>query len=214
MNMTDMIKKYPACAILRNIPDDILEDYAGAAYQGGIRLFEVAMNTDHAPRQINFLRTALPEDAIIGAGTVLTLKDCHEACTAGASFFLTPSVSEETLNYCRQLSIPIIPGVMTPSDAALSLKYGCRLLKLFPASCMPPNYIKSLKGPFPDTDYIAVGGVSPANLHDFLRQGYIGAGIGSSLFPQTYLTTKNWPAAAEYLTHFLSPLQTIQKTPS
>lgn len=206
--MIDLIKKNPVCAILRNIPDEILEDYAGAAYQGGIRLFEVAMNTDHASRQIGILRNSLPEDAIIGAGTVLTLKDCHNAFSAGARFFLTPSTSEETLNYCLQLSIPIIPGVMTPSDTALSMKYGCRLLKLFPASCMPPNYIKNLKGPFPDTDYIAVGGVSPANIHTFLNQGYIGVGIGSSLFPKDYITTKNWTTAAEYLTNFLSPLQT------
>lgn len=199
MNLIDTIKKYPICAILRKIPDDMLDDYAKAAYQGGIRMFEVAMNTDGAAQQIERLQRILPDDAVVGAGTVLSLADCNNAHSAGARFFLTPSASEETLNYCRQLAVPVIPGVMTPSDVALCMKYGCHLLKLFPAGCMPQNYLKSLKGPFSTTEYIAVGGVSPANMLEFFQQGYIGVGIGSNLIPKEYADNRKWGLAAEYL---------------
>lgn len=211
MNMIDMINKNPVCAILRKIPENILEDYANAAYLGGIRLFEVAMNTENAAKQIDFLQRKLPKDAVIGAGTVLTLTDCHNALLAGAQFFLTPSASEETLNYCRQLSVPLIPGVMTPSDVALCMRYGFHLMKLFPAGCMPSNYLKSLKGPFSGTEYLAVGGVSPSNMQEFFRQGYIGVGIGSNLIPKQYVDDKKWALAADYLKKALSGSEETQR---
>ena len=64
---------------------------------------------------------------------------------------------------------------------------------------MPKNYIKSLKGPFDDTDYVAIGGVNRENMADFLAQGYIGVGMGSNVIPKEMVERNVWIGAAEYV---------------
>lgn len=206
MTVYEMFKKNPVCAILRNIPDDRIVLYAQTAYQAGIRLFEVAMNTKNAAAQIGLLKSRLPKDGVVGAGTVLSLSDCQSAYSAGAQFFLTPSASVRTMEFCVENEIPLIPGVMTPSDVALCVSHGFHLLKLFPAGCMPPGYVKSLRGPFDGTEYIAVGGVSPENMGEFFRQGYVGVGIGSNLIPKKMADEGRWDDAENYLSGWMGTL--------
>ncbi len=204
--MEQLFKKHKVCAILRGLSDEVCLPYARAAYNGGIRLFEVAMNSEHPAKQIEILRTHLGKDAAVGAGTVTTLERCREAEAAGAAFFLTPSVSVPVLEYCRAHDILLLPGVMTPSDVAICLEYGCRTMKLFPAGELPLSYIKSLKGPFDGTEYVAVGGVGRENLHTFLENGFIGAGIGKALIPEAYRKNGLWEEASAYIKEMLSGL--------
>lgn len=197
--MRELFEKNHICAIMRNIPGEIALDYARAAYSGGIRMFEVAMNTADGPRQIELLRNGLGSDSYVGAGTVIDETRCRDAHAAGASFFLTPSVSVTTFEYCRKHQIPLLPGVLTPSDVGICLEYGYDVMKLFPAGEMPAGYIKSLKGPFDQTDYVAVGGVSPDNYRQYLAGGYIGVGIGSNLIPSEYIKNRMWREATEHI---------------
>lgn len=192
------------CAILRNIPSELSLNYAKAAYEGGIRLFEVAMNTSDGAFQIELLKRGLPDDVSIGAGTVITKERCEDARNAGAKFFLTPSVSVQVFDYCNQYRIPLLPGVLTPSDVNCCLAAGYKTMKLFPANEMPKTYIRSLKGPFEGTDYVAVGGVSLQNYSSFLAAGYIGVGIGSNLIPAEYVKERDWVKAAEYIRSHLN----------
>lgn len=205
--MEQLFKKQKVCAILRGLTDDICLPYAQAAYNGGIRIFEVAMNSEHPVRQIEILKNHLGSDAFVGAGTVTTTERCKEAEAAGASFFLTPSVSVPVLEYCRDHDIPLLPGVMSPSDVALCLEYGYRTLKLFPAGELPMSYVKSLKGPFDGTEYVAVGGVGRDNLRAFLQNGFIGAGIGKALIPETCRRDRMWEEASDYIREMLSGLE-------
>ncbi|MEW4412743.1 bifunctional 4-hydroxy-2-oxoglutarate aldolase/2-dehydro-3-deoxy-phosphogluconate aldolase [Clostridium sp. AN503] len=204
--MEQLFKKHKICAILRGLPDEVCLPYAQAAYNGGVRIFEVAMNSDHPARQIEILKTHLGNDASVGAGTVTTQERCREAESAGASFFLTPSVSVPVLEYCRERHIPLLPGVMTPSDVSFCLEYGYRVMKLFPAGDLPLSYIKSLKGPFDETEYVAVGGVGKENVQEFLKNGFIGAGIGKALIPKVYRENGMWQEASLYIKEMLSVL--------
>lgn len=205
--MEQLFRKYKICAILRGLPEEICLSYAQAAYDGGIRIFEVAMNSECPIRQIEILKTNLSQDAVVGAGTVTTLERCREAKSAEASFFLTPSVSIPVLEYCQSHDIPLLPGVMTPSDVALCLEYGFRTMKLFPAGDLPSGYIKSLKGPFEETEYVAVGGVKRENVNTFLQNGFIGVGIGSGLIPREYRKNGMWEEAASYIKEIILKLQ-------
>lgn len=204
--MEQLFRKHKVCAILRGMTDDICLSYARAAYNGGIRIFEVAMNSDHPAKQIQILRSNLGNDAAIGAGTVTTVERCREADSAGASFFLTPSVSMLVLEYCRNHDIPLLPGVMTPSDVSLCLQYGYRTMKLFPAGDLPASYVKSLKGPFDRTEYVAVGGVNRTNIRTFLRNGFIGVGMGKGLIPEELQKKGMWEAAADGIQEMLSTI--------
>jgi len=202
--MKELLRTNAVCAIMRNVPTEIALDYARAAYHGGIRMFEVAMNTAEGAKQIGILRNGLEADSCVGAGTVIDEKRCCEARSAGAQFFLTPSVSKITFEYCREHEIPLLPGVLTPSDVGICLEYGYNIMKLFPAGEMPECYIKSLKGPFDNTEYVAVGGVSLNNYRRFLANGYIGVGIGSNLIPAEYIVNRSWQQAAEYIGNLLN----------
>jgi len=194
--MKEIFQKNKVCAIIRNVPPERTVDYVTAAYNGGIRLFEVAMNSPHAERQIQMLIEKFGDKAMIGAGTVINKELCIRAKEAGAQFFLTPSVVIETLEFCVSNNIKLVPGVFTPTDVSTCLNYGYNTLKLFPASDMPKNYIKSLSGPFDDTYYVAVGGVKLDNIADYLNQGFIGVGIGSNLIPKDLVDREEWDKAS------------------
>lgn len=193
--MKELWETYKICAILRGLSEEQLMPYTQAAFEGGIRLFEVAMNTPEGEQQIRRLKKEFGKEARIGAGTVTTRERCLQAAEAGAEFFLTPCVNRQVLEFCTEEAMPVLPGVMTPTDVSVCMEYGCRVMKLFPAGSLPPGYIKSLKGPFDGTEYVAVGGVKPENAPEFLKRGFLGAGIGSNLIPKEYIETGNWQEA-------------------
>lgn len=197
--MKTILEQCPIIAILRNLPPELLIPYAESILKSGICVFEVAMNTPDGSSQIATLKQWFGDNITVGAGTAITRERIDMAALAGAEFFLTPSTEEEQLRYCRQNQMRLLPGVMTPTDVALCLKYGFHIMKLFPAGDLPPAYIKSLKGPFNDTDYVAVGGVHAGNLQTFFDSGFIGAGIGSSLIPSAYISNQDWAGAAAYV---------------
>lgn len=197
--MRKILEHNKICAIMRNIPMEKTIPYAEAVYRGGIRLFEVAMNSDGGAKQIQLLRRHFGDKAYVGAGTVINLERCEAAKSAGAQFFLTPSASVVTLEYCRKNEIPLLPGVLTPTDVAVCLEYGYHVMKLFPAGDMPAGYIRSLKGPFDGTDYVAVGGVRADNIRSFFDHGFIGVGIGGNLVRKEYIAANEWDKATDFV---------------
>lgn len=197
--MQKIIEENKICAIMRNIPFKITLDYAKSVFDGGVRMFEIAMNSSDAVKQIELLRRQFGDQAYVGAGTVTTKERCMAAEAAGAQFFLTPSVVTETLEYCITHNIPLLPGVMTPTDVSVCLEYGYSTMKLFPAGDLPDQYIRSLQGPFGGTEYVAVGGVSPDNISKYLDRGFIGVGIGSNLIPKEYIEGNQWDKARMYI---------------
>lgn len=150
------------------------------------------MNTPDAEKQIREVKTEFGDDIMVGAGTVINVERAKRAREAGAEFFLSPSTDVEVMKYCRQENISLLPGVLTPTDVSICLSYGYDMLKLFPAGDTAPGYIKSLKGPLNEADFVAVGGVSPDNMASFFEQGFVGVGIGSSLVPKSMLEEGRW----------------------
>ena len=204
--ISEMCCETKVCAIMRNVALEDTCDYAQAAFNGGVHMFEVAMNSKDGAKQIRMLRELFGDRAYVGAGTVINEERCVAAHKAGAQFFLTPSTSIVTLEYCKKHDIPILPGVLTPTDVAVCLEYGYTTMKLFPAGDMPMNYIKSLQGPFDGTEFVAVGGVTLQNTRDFMDHGFIGVGIGSNLMKKEYVKEHNWEAASKELGELIAAL--------
>lgn len=207
VGMKEILAGNPVCAIMRGVPSEKALAYAQAAYRGGVRLFEVAMNTQGGTEQIALLRREFGTDVYVGAGTVINTERCKAAHEAGAQFFLTPNAAQETLRYCKDNGIPLLPGVMTPTDVGVCLDYGYDIMKLFPAGDLPMSYIKSLKGPFDGTQYVAVGGVKLENIAEFLKAGFIGVGIGSNLIPKEFVRNDDWDSAADYVKRFFERIR-------
>ena len=210
MDLGALIHQYKVIAILRNLPLEKTLRYVGALYEGGIRLIEVALNSPKGFEQIALIREHMDGKLHVGAGTAVTAQLARRAIEAGASFLLTPSASREVLEFCAAHKVALLPGVMTPTDVETCLRYGFRTQKLFPASDLPANYIRSLKGPFQDTEYVAVGGVTAANAVEFLRRGFIGVGIGNGLMPSGSLQNDRWDDAQEKVRELMNNIQQYQ----
>lgn len=197
MDISRVMAQNPLLAILRNVPLDKTEPYAGAVVKGGVCFFEVALNSPHALEQIALLRKRFGDDCLVGAGTAITVEKAKAALDAGAQFLLTPGTPVDVLEYCAQNEVALLPGVLTPTDVAVCLEYGFKTMKLFPAGAMPHSYVKDLKGPFDGTNYMAIGGVNRENAAEFLAAGYSGVGLASGLMPPGAAERCDWQACAD-----------------
>ncbi|MCR4807202.1 MAG: bifunctional 4-hydroxy-2-oxoglutarate aldolase/2-dehydro-3-deoxy-phosphogluconate aldolase [Lachnospiraceae bacterium] len=197
--MRNVVIENPILAIMRNVPEEKLIPYAEAVVNGGVRFFEVAMNTPGAARQIRILKDHFKDDVYIGAGTAITLDRVKAAVSAGARFLLTPSTDRVVVLYCEENNIPLMPGVMTPTDVSFCYQHGFKTLKLFPAGDLPQGYVKNLKGPFDGTEYVAIGGVTPDNIGDFIQRGFIGVGLASAMMPKRIVEKNMWDEGAAYV---------------
>ena len=123
-------------------------------------------------------------DIYIGAGTVKKKEEIDVLSDMGVPYILTPGFDEQIVRYALEKKIEVLPGVLTPSEVQAAVNCGIHLAKLFPADAFSDRYIKALKGPFPEMDYVAVGGVTPENAVNFYRLGYKGVAAGSNLVPK------------------------------
>ena len=189
--------------IFRNIDESKIVKTAEILINNNINTFEVSYNSHDAIKQIKLLKEHHP-DAKIGAGTILNIEDLKKITSeTNPDFIFTPSVNEKVLEYSQKNNINLIPGVFSPSEVALCLNYGFRLLKLFPAENLSETYVKNLKGPFNNAEFIAVGGVTKDNILSFFKMGYIGVGMGSSLIKTDFLKNNDWDSLDKHIKDIL-----------
>jgi 2-dehydro-3-deoxyphosphogalactonate aldolase len=184
MNKRDMsskLKDCPIVAILRGIQPGEAVETCQALADGGIKLIEITMNSPKATESIKLVVNHFANtDVEIGAGTVLTPAEVVAVADAGGEYIISPNCNPAVIQKTKELGLLSLPGVFTVSEAFKALDAGADFLKLFPAGRLPPEYIKDMKAVVP-ADFLAVGGVSPENLNDYL-QYTVGAGIGSALY--------------------------------
>jgi 2-dehydro-3-deoxyphosphogluconate aldolase/(4S)-4-hydroxy-2-oxoglutarate aldolase len=179
-------------AIVRGVDEQHIESIAEALYHGGITVMEITLNTPGALSMIALLQRKLGEKMYIGAGTVLDIDDANKAIEAGAAFLVTPNTDEEVIRFAKDKHIPIFPGAMTPTEIVKAWKAGATAVKIFPSASMGIDYIKELMGPLDHIPLMAVGGVTEANIKEFLSIGCYGLGIGSSLFDKKEIGAGNY----------------------
>lgn len=186
-SILDQIKEHKIIAILRGVPQDRIVDVAQALYDGGIRLLEITFNQKSPTKlkdtadAIRAVRERLGDQMTVGAGTVMSKEEVYAARDAGAAFALAPNMDREVIEEIVACKMEAIPGALTPSEIADAYRYGASVVKLFPAGNMGLSYCKAVMAPINHIPMIAVGGVDDKNLPEFLKAGFIGAGIGSSL---------------------------------
>ena len=156
------------------VPVVVLEDandaekLADALVEGGLPCAEVTFRTEAAEESIKIMTEKYPE-MLVGAGTVLTTEQVDKAVHAGAKFIVSPGLDPEIVDYCIEKEIPVLPGVITPSEAALAVKKGLKVVKFFPAEQFGGvSTIKALSAPYTMLKFMPTGGVSVNNLKDYL----------------------------------------------
>ncbi|MET9529334.1 MULTISPECIES: bifunctional 4-hydroxy-2-oxoglutarate aldolase/2-dehydro-3-deoxy-phosphogluconate aldolase [unclassified Streptomyces] len=148
--------------------------------ESGIPLVEVSLSGTDALGVIRRARAALGDGAWLGAGTVLTADDARRAADAGAGFIVTPGLGAGVDESVR-LGLPVLSGVVTPTEVIAGVAAGAAALKLFPASVGGPSYLKALRAPFPDVPFVPVGGVDATAAAEYLALGAVAVGVGSPL---------------------------------
>ncbi len=143
----------------------------------GVQLLEVTLTTRDALTAIETLRMDAPEGALVGAGTVLTKRQAHDAVEAGAQFLVTPAVTEAV----EAAEVPVLAGAYTASEAYAAMAAGATAVKLFPASAGGPAYLKALRDPFPTIPFVPVGGVTLEQVAPYLIAGAVALGVGGPI---------------------------------
>lgn len=155
---------------------------AQALLEGGLPVAEVTFRTPAAPEAIRAM--AKQADLLVGAGTVLTPEQVDIAVDAGARFIVSPGLRADVVERAQQLGAPVIPGAVTPSEVMAAQALGLATVKFFPASTYGgASAIKALHAPFRDVQFIPTGGVSLANLAEYLSLPYVPAVGGSWMVP-------------------------------
>ncbi len=152
---------------------------ASALRDGGLPVAEVTFRTAGARAAIEAIAREVP-DVLVGAGTVVTAAQVNEAVDAGARFLVSPGLSAAVVRRAQELGVPVVPGVATPSDVIAALDLGLDVVKLFPANVVGgPAAVKAFSAPFPGLRFVPTGGVSAANLLDYLALPAVLAAGGS-----------------------------------
>lgn len=185
-------RQTPLLGILRGIAPADLDPLFEAIVQSGLQAVEITMNTDGASGLIQKASKRYGKHLMIGAGTVLNLKDLKSALRAGATFIVSPVVVPSVVQYCVRHKVPVFPGALTPQEIYRAWEAGAAMVKVFPAGCFGPDYFRELKGPFPGIELLACSGVTPENMPSYFVNGASAIAVGSSVF------RKDWIAAGKF----------------
>lgn len=167
---------------------------ARALVAGGLRVIEITLRTAAAVEAARAIIAEVPE-ALVGIGTVLTARDLDQAATLRAAFAISPGQSAELLDAAASGDLPFAPGIQTASDLIACVTRGFDLVKFFPA--VPAgglSALSALAGPFPQVRYCPTGGISEANVAQWLAHPKVVAVGGSWIAPGSDIKAGKWGA--------------------
>jgi 2-dehydro-3-deoxyphosphogluconate aldolase / (4S)-4-hydroxy-2-oxoglutarate aldolase len=155
---------------------------AEAILEGKIGIAEITMTVPGAIRVIEGVAARHGEKVLLGAGTVLDAETCRASILAGAEFIVTPVVERHVVEMARRYSKPCILGALTPTEALAAWQAGADMVKIFP--CGPvggPRYIKAIRGPLPQIDFVPTGGVTLESIPEYIKAGAAAVAVGGEL---------------------------------
>ncbi len=180
VDLLAQIERHRVIAIVRGNDPQAVYDVCQTLLTAGLKLIEVPLTTPDACDVISRLRQAAPEDATVGAGTVLTPTDVEQVQAAGAQFVVTPAITG-SVQAAIEGSMPVICGAYTGTEIFNAFSMGVTAVKLFPASAGGPKYLKAIRDPFPNVPMVTVGGVDSYDIPGYLAAGALGVGVGGPL---------------------------------
>ena len=197
------IKNTGIVPVFYNSNIDTACEVMSACYKGGIRAFEFTNRGEFAHEVFADLvkhASVNCPDMIIGAGSIVDAPTAALYIQLGANFIVGPLFNPEIAKVCNRRLIPYSPGCATVTEVGFAQEAGCDLCKIFPAGTVGgPAFVKSLLAPMPWSMIMVTGGVEPEkeNLTAWFKAGVTCVGMGSNLFPDEVIRTKNWAKITE-----------------
>jgi 2-dehydro-3-deoxyphosphogluconate aldolase / (4S)-4-hydroxy-2-oxoglutarate aldolase len=204
MKMEQAAQKIKECAIIAIIRGDFsVEDMlriSTALLAGSVSVVEITLNSPAVLEALPRLRNHFGDDLLIGAGTVRDIHGVQQALDAGAQFLVSPNYDRASVSLSQQRGVLHLPGVFTASEAQTAFAGGCKMLKLFPMEAAGPGYLKALRAPLDDIDFVPTGGISVENIADYAKAGAAAVGLGGKLVFSREQTSQDLTGRARVLT--------------
>ena len=180
MNLPEVLDAHRLLAVVRaDDPEAALNSILVLA-EAGVAMIEVSLTSKDAVGVLLRARAELGPDVPLGAGTVLTEADVVQVEQAGASFVVMPGLAP-ALGESVRLGLPALVGALTPTEVIAATLAGAAAVKLFPASPGGPDYLRTLREPFPDVPFVPFGGIRADTLPGYLAAGALAVGVGTPL---------------------------------
>ena len=168
--------------VVRVESGDLAIAVAEVIRDSGIPILEITMTVPDAVKVIEKLSNRYGEDVLIGAGTVLNPETAASCINAGARFVVSPVLNFQTVELCKNHSIAVFPGGLTPTEVFSAWEAGADAVKIFPCNMVGgAKYLRALKAPLPQINLIPTGGVSLSTASDLIAAGALALGVGSEL---------------------------------
>lgn len=174
----DQVLRQRVVAIARRLSPAQIDVLTGALLDNGVGVLEVTLDGEGA---LATLATLEGSGLLLGAGTVMSVREAEEAVEAGARFVVSPHTDEAVVTWAVDNGVPVMPGAQTPTEIARAWDLGCSAVKLFPASVGGPGLLRTLRGPFRQVSFVPTGGITADNAGEYLDAGAVAVGVGSWL---------------------------------
>jgi 2-dehydro-3-deoxyphosphogluconate aldolase/(4S)-4-hydroxy-2-oxoglutarate aldolase len=212
VNIRELLRVGPVIPVIviENLADAV--PLAKALVEGGVRVLEVTLRTPAGMAAVKAIASEV-SDAIVGVGTITRPEEFAQSLEAGAQFAVTPGLTLALVEAARKVPLPLLPGVMTPTEVIAAKSAGFMELKLFPAQqAGGVGMLKALSGPFPDVTFCPTGGINAATAPEFLALPNVACVGGSWLTPKDAIADGDWEKITELAreTETLRALAAIQ----
>lgn len=192
MQIKDVMTAAPVIPVI--VIDELRQavPLAQALVKGGLPVLEITLRTAVALEAIRAIAAEV-EGAIVGVGTLTRPQEFTQVLDAGAVFGVSPGLTPELITAARDSGLPLLPGVMTPSEVIAARAAGFSALKLFPAQQAGGiGMLKALAGPLPDVVFCPTGGITAESFRDFLALDNVLCVGGSWVTPKSAVEADDW----------------------
>jgi 2-dehydro-3-deoxyphosphogluconate aldolase / (4S)-4-hydroxy-2-oxoglutarate aldolase len=176
-SFVDLLGERRIVVVVRHDDDAVAEAIARAAADGGARAVEITTSVPGAAALIATLRGSLAPEVLVGAGTVLSVRQLDAVLAAGAQFVVAPGLDRAVVERCVAAHVPIVPGALTPTEVTAGRALGLDALKLFPADSVGPAHLRALRSVFADIAFVPTGGVRAGNAAEWFDAGAHALGL-------------------------------------
>ncbi|MDO7883665.1 bifunctional 4-hydroxy-2-oxoglutarate aldolase/2-dehydro-3-deoxy-phosphogluconate aldolase [Salinibacterium soli] len=181
IDFTTEFERSPFMLILRGLGAERSVEIAQRAWDGGVGLVEIPLQTDaDAAALAALVRAGEERSRAVGAGTIVSTELVARAQDLGAAFTVAPGVDAEVVRASAAAGLPHLPGVATASDIQAAVALGCGWVKMFPAAQLGAGWVRAMRGPFPGVRIVATGGMSSATAREYFEAGVDAIAVGAA----------------------------------
>ncbi|HET9418130.1 MAG TPA: bifunctional 4-hydroxy-2-oxoglutarate aldolase/2-dehydro-3-deoxy-phosphogluconate aldolase [Chthoniobacterales bacterium] len=201
------IKAEGAVAVIRTDSPERALAAAHAVVAGGFRAVEITYSFAGATDVIAKLAEANENNLLVGAGTILSREQVHEAVGAGARFLVSPCMLPDVIDVAREHEVAVVPGAFTPTEIFTAYSLGADIVKIFPAVRFGPEYLRAVRGPLPHIPIMPTSGVEACNVAEWFRAGAVAVGAVGSVLDPILIRNGEWDALTNRAREFIAAVR-------